>query len=309
MEYIAGRTDFKYKNCAVTLGKFDGMHLGHQQLIDLVISCKEQGMTAVMFSFQMHPGNLFSDKEFELIYTEEEKVAKLSHAGIDVLISYPFTEETRSMEPEKFISEILIGKLDAKVIVVGEDFRFGYQRKGDVAFLKKYGEIYGFKVIACEKRKWKNEVISSSSIRKAIKDGDIETANAMLGTPFMIRGEVVHGRRLGRTIGMPTVNQIPTNSKLLPPCGVYATMTLLGGRHYPGVTNIGYKPTVGEEEYIGVETYIFDLDEDLYGKMIEVELYTYLRPELKLGSLEELVTQMREDIVITKDYFKKNKIS
>lgn len=309
MDYIAGRTDFKYKNCAVTLGKFDGMHLGHQQLIDLVISYKKQGLTAVMFSFLMHPGNLFSDKEFELIYTEEEKLAKLSHTGIDVLISYPFTEETRSMEPEGFIKDILIGKLEAKVIVVGEDFRFGNQRKGDVAFLKKYEEQYGYKVIACVKKKWKNEVISSSSIRKAIKDGDMESANAMLGKPFMIRGEVVHGRRLGRTIGMPTVNQIPTNSKLLPPCGVYATMTLYGGKRYPGVTNIGYKPTVGEEEYIGVETYIFDFNEDLYGKTIEVELYYYLRPELKFGSLEELVTRMREDIIVAKKYFKENKLS
>ncbi len=306
MEYIAGRTDFEYKNCAVTLGKFDGMHLGHQQLIDLVISYKKQGLTAVMFSFLMHPGNLFSDKEFELIYTEEEKLAKLSHTGMDVLISYPFTEETRSLEPEEFIEKILVGKLDAKVIVVGEDFHFGNQKKGDVALLKKCEELYGFKVIACEKKKWKNEVISSSGIRKALKDGDMEAANAMLGRPFMIRGEVVHGRRLGRTIGMPTINQIPPNSKLLPPCGVYATMILINGRHYPGVTNIGYKPTVGEEEYIGVETYIFDFEDDLYGKMIEVEFYYYIRPELKFGSLEELVIRMREDIVVTRQYFKQH---
>jgi riboflavin kinase/FMN adenylyltransferase len=219
MEYIAGRTDFEYKNCAITLGKFDGIHLGHQQLIDMVISYKKQGLTAVMFSFLMHPGNLFSDKEFELIYTEEEKLARLSHTGLDVLISYPFTEETRSMEPEEFIREILVRKLDAKVIVVGEDFRFGNQKKGDVTFLKKCEDIYGFKVIACEKKKWKNEVISSSSIRKAIKDGDMEAANEMLGKPFMIRGEVVHGRRLGRTIGMPTVNQIPPIRSFCPPTG------------------------------------------------------------------------------------------
>lgn len=306
MEYIAGRTDFEYKNSAVTLGKFDGIHLGHQQLIDLVISYKKQGLTAVMFSFMMHPGNLFSDKEFELIYTEEEKRVKLSHIGMDVLISYPFTEETRRMEPEDFIREILVRKLDARVIVVGEDFHFGNEKKGDVALLKTFEKIYGFKVIACEKKRWKNEVISSSSIRKALKNGDMEAANAMLGKPFMIRGEVVHGRRLGRTMGMPTVNQIPSNTKLLPPCGVYATMTLINGQHYPGVTNIGYKPTVGEEEYIGVETYIFDFNDDLYGKMIEVELYYYLRPELKFGSLEELITRMREDTIIAKRYFKQN---
>jgi riboflavin kinase/FMN adenylyltransferase len=208
------------------------------------------------------------------------------------------------MDPRNFIKEILVEKLDAKVIVVGNDFRFGYQRKGDVALLKEYESIYGYKVIACDKRKWKNEIISSSAIRKALKDGNLEAVNAMLGQPYTIRGEVVHGRRLGRTIGMPTTNLIPSSVKLLPPCGVYASKTLIDGEYHMGVTNIGYKPTVGEEEYIGVETYIFDYNEDLYGKMIEVELFYYLRPEMKFGSLEELVIKMREDIIIAQNYFK-----
>jgi len=304
MEYIAGNTDFKYKNSAVTLGKFDGLHLGHQQLIDIVISYKEQGLKAVMFSFLLHPGNLFSDKEFELIYTEEEKLAKLKRCGVDALISYPFTEETRAMEPEDFIKQILVDQLDAKIIVVGDDFRFGIHRKGDVKLLQEYEKTYGYKVIACEKKKWKNEVISSSLIRKALKEGNMEAVNAMLGQPYMIRGEVVHGRRIGRTIGMPTTNLIPSTSKLLPPCGVYASKTLIGDKYFPGVTNIGYKPTVGEEEYIGVETFIFDFDDDLYGKMIEVELFYYMRPELKFGSLEELVIKMREDIIIAQKFLK-----
>ncbi|HWT76592.1 MAG TPA: bifunctional riboflavin kinase/FAD synthetase [Mobilitalea sp.] len=304
MEYIAGSTDFKFKNTAVTLGKFDGIHLGHQQLIQLAISYKEQGLKAVMFSFQLHPGNLFSDKEFELIYSEEEKLAKLNHSGIDVLISYPFTEETRSMDPEDFIKKILVDKLDTKIIIVGNDFHFGFGRRGDVAFLKEYEETYGYKVIACEKKKWKNEVISSSAIRYALKEGNLEVANAMLGQPYSIRGEVVHGRRFGRTIGMPTTNIIPPSTKLLPPCGVYATKTLIDGVYHPGVTNIGYKPTVGTDEYIGVETYIFDYDNDLYGEILEVEFYTYIRPEMKFGSIEELVTRMREDIIITRNTLK-----
>ncbi|MDF2943753.1 MAG: hypothetical protein K0S01_2611 [Herbinix sp.] len=304
MEYIAGNTNFKYNNSVVTLGKFDGLHLGHQQLIDLVISYKKQGLTAVMFSFLLHPGNLFSDKEFELIYTEEEKLAKLNRCGIDVLISYPFTAETRTMKPEDFIKEILVEKLDTKVIVVGKDFRFGFQRSGDVALLKQYEETYGYKVIDCDKRKWKNEVISSSAIRKELKEGNMEAVNAMLGQPYTIRGEVVHGRRIGRTIGMPTTNLIPPSTKLLPPCGVYASKTLIDGVYHNGVTNIGYKPTVGEEEYIGVETFIFDYDDDLYGKMIEVELFYYIRPELKFGSLEELVQKMREDIIHAQKFLK-----
>lgn len=304
MEYIAGNTHFKYENTAVTLGKFDGLHLGHQQLINLAISYKEQGLTAVMFSFLLHPGNLFSDKEFELIYTEEEKLAKLSRSGIDVLISYPFTEETRSMDPEDFIKEILVDKLDAKVIIVGNDFRFGIHRRGDVTLLKEYEAEYGYKVIACEKKRWKSDVISSSAIRAALKEGNMEAVNAMLGQPYAIRGEVVHGRRLGRTIGMPTTNLVPSSNKLLPPCGVYASKSLVDGVYHDGVTNIGYKPTVGEEEFIGVETYIFDYDNDLYGEMIEVELIYYIRPEMKFGSIEELKQRMSEDIVLAQKALK-----
>lgn len=303
MKYIAGDTSFKIKNSAVTLGKFDGLHLGHQQLINQVVSYKKQGLTAVMFTFMMHPGNLFSDREFELIYTEEEKLARLKRCGIDALVSYPFTEETRTMDPEDFIKEILVEKLDAKVIVVGDDYRFGYQRRGDVKMLKDYEETYGYKVIETERIKWKNEIISSSAIRSALKEGNMEAANTMLGHPYTIRGEVVHGRKIGRTLGMPTTNLIPPSSKLLPPFGVYASKTLIDDVYHPGVTNIGYKPTVGEEEYVGVETYIFDYDNNLYGKMIEVELFDYMRPELKFSSLEELMQKMREDIVVAKKYF------
>ncbi len=303
MEYIAGKTEFKYKNTAVTLGKFDGLHKGHQQLMDIVISYKQQGLTAVMFSFLMHPGNLFSDREFELIYTEEEKVAKLKSSGLDVLISYPFTEATREMEPEAFIREILVDKLDVKIIAVGKDFRFGRRRRGDVELLKACEDTYGYKVIDCDKLTWRNEVISSSTIRKALKEGDLETANLLLGRPYTIRGEVLHGRRLGRTIGIPTTNLLPPSSKLLPPCGVYVSRTRVNGGLYEGVTNIGYKPTVGAEENIGVETYLFDFNEDLYGRMIEVELFYHIRPELKFGTIEEMTARMKEDILLGRNYF------
>lgn len=303
MEYIAGNTNFEYKNSAVTLGKFDGLHLGHRQLIEQIISYKKSGLTAVMFSIIPQPSNMFSDKEFEQIYTEEEKCSILKHIGIDVLISYPFTEETRRMEPEDFIKVILVDKLDAKIIVIGSDYRFGNNRRGDVDLLKQYEKKYGYQVISYEKSKYNNQIISSSVIRNAIRDGKIELVNDMLGKPYSIRGEVVHGRKLGRTIGMPTTNLIPPSTKLLPPCGVYASKTLLDGIWYPGVTNIGYKPTVGGEEYIGIETYIFHIDRNLYGEIIEVELYDYVRPEMRFGSIEELVQRMGEDVKLAKKYF------
>lgn len=306
MEYIAGRTNFIYKKSAVTLGKFDGLHLGHQHLIDQVISYKKLGYTAVMFSFLYHPGNLFSDKEFELIYTEEEKQRILKQRGLDVLISYPFTQETRQMEPEDFIKEILVQRLDAKLIIVGTDFRFGKGRRGDVTLLKSLENIYGYQVIACEKKNWMEKEISSSSIRKELKEGNMEAVNAMLGEPYSIIGEVLHGRRIGRTLGIPTTNLLPPQNKLLPPCGVYASKTIIDGETYLGITNIGYKPTVGDDEKKGVETFIFNYDQELYGKEICVQFFHYQRPEVKFASLEELKDVMKSDIEQTKNYFQLN---
>jgi riboflavin kinase/FMN adenylyltransferase len=306
MKYIAGNTNFKFKNSAVTLGKFDGLHLGHQLLLDHVKSYKKQGYTTIMFSFLYHPGHLFSEKEFELIYTEEEKVTKVKKCGMDVLVSYPFTEETRSIEPEDFIRDILVGQLDAKVIVVGNDFRFGYKRRGDIKLLQKFEKIYDYRVIVCDKKEGPSGNISSSSIRNELKEGNLEAANAMLGQPYSITGEVMHGRRIGRTLGMPTTNILPPSNKLLPPCGVYVSKTLIDGISYPGVTNIGYKPTVGAEERKGVETYLFDFDQDLYGRIIEVALYTFVRPELKFNTLEELRLKMQEDIIFARNYLNNN---
>jgi riboflavin kinase/FMN adenylyltransferase len=306
MKYIAGNANFKFKNSAVTLGKFDGLHLGHQLLLDHVKSYKKLGYTTIMFSFLYHPGHLFSDKEFELIYTEEEKATKVKKYGMDVLVSYPFTEETRSIEPEDFIRDILVGQLDAKVIVVGNDFRFGYKRRGDIKLLQKFEKTYGYKVLVCDKKEGPGGNISSSSIRNELKDGNLEAANAMLGQPYSITGEVLHGRRIGRTLGMPTTNILPPSNKLLPPCGVYVSKTLIDGISYPGVTNIGYKPTVGAEERKGVETYLFDFDQDLYGRIIEVALYTFVRPELKFDTLEELRLKMQEDIIFARNYLNKD---
>lgn len=306
MEYISGSTDFKFKNTVVTLGKFDGLHLGHQVLINKALECKKNGLSTVMFTFLLHPGNLFSDKDFELIYTEEEKVALAEHMGIDVLISYPFTAETRSMEPEDFIKNILVDQLDVKVIIVGKDFRFGYKRRGDVDLLKQYATTYGYQVLDCDKMELKEEVISSSLVRKAIKQGDIAVANEMLGYPYHITTEVVHGRRFGRTIGMPTINMIPAKVKLLPPLGVYVTATIIKGIMYQSVTNIGYKPTVGADDFIGVETFIIDYSDDLYGEVLEVVFYEFLRPELKFNSVEELIDRMKEDTLAAIHFFETN---
>lgn len=303
MKYISEDTDFKLKNTAVTLGKFDGLHRGHRLLIDEVLSLKGQGYTSVMFTFLYHPYNLLSDNEIKLIFTEEEKRARLETLGMDVLISYPFTNDTKNIQPEDFIKDILVNKLDVKVIVVGNDFRFGKNRRGDVDMLKAMESVYGYKVIAFEKKRWKDTVISSSTIREELASGNMEDVNEMLGLPYYIHGKVLHGRKIGRTLGMPTTNLTPTAYKLLPPCGVYASRTIIDGISYPGMTNIGYKPTVGAEKFKGVETYIYDFDGDLYGREIDVELLTFNRPELKFDNLEELKLKMEEDLTIGRKYF------
>ncbi|HHT57065.1 bifunctional riboflavin kinase/FAD synthetase [Herbinix luporum] len=303
MKYISENIDFNIKNSAVTLGKFDGLHQGHQILIDKVLSLKEEGYTSVMFTFLYHPYNLFSDNEIKLIFTEDEKKHILSQSGLDVLISYPFSHDTKNIEPEDFIKNILVEKLDAKLIVVGNDFRFGRNRRGDINMLKAMEDIYGFKVISFEKKRWEDTIISSSVIRNELQRGHMERVNNLLGRTYFIRGKVLDGRKIGRTIGMPTTNLLPPSNKLLPPCGVYTSRTIIDGVSYPGMTNIGYKPTVGKEKEKGVETYIFDFSKDLYGKEIDIELLEYVRPEIKFDSIEELKVKMEEDLTFGRKFF------
>ncbi len=305
MKYIAGRTEFQLHNCVVTLGKFDGLHRGHQLLLNFIMEQKKVGFTAVMFSFLYHPGNLFSDKEINLIYTEEEKRYLLEQSDIDVLISYPFTEKTASMEPEIFIKEVLIEKLDAKKIVVGADFCFGHNRKGNVELLRRMSEVYGYELIVLEKLKTNGQIIGSSYIRSLIAEGNLDEANDLLGMPFTIMGEVQHGRKIGRTLGFPTTNLIPSEQKLLPPNGVYVSKTKINGIQYPGITNIGYNPTVGTTPERRVETFLFDFDSDLYGYRIEVALYTQVRKEVHFHSVKELKEQISRDIVYGREYIKK----
>lgn len=308
MEYITGKTDFQLKNSAVTLGKFDGLHLGHQLLINKILEQKSRGYQAVMFTFMLHPCNLFSDKEIELIYTEDEKKYLLEKSGLDVLVSYPFTKETASMEPDDFIKEVLINKLDAKMIVVGSDFRFGKERKGDTNLLRDRAPLYGYDLCVIDKMHSGNIEIGSSYIRNELKQGNMELVNELLGSPYSIMGPVLHGRKIGRTIGFPTINLIPSSTKSLPPDGVYASVTIINGEKYPGLTNIGLNPTVGETPEKRVETYIFDYDNDLYNAFVTVSLYAMERGEEKFNSIEELKEQMNKDIVYGREYFSNHKI-
>lgn len=300
MEYIRG-SDFELKNTSVTLGKFDGIHLGHRALIEEVK--KGTDYQSVLFTFDFHPLNLFSEKEIKLIYTNEERKNLLSDYGISYLIDFPFGRETADMEADDFIEKVLYKKLGAKRIVVGTDFRFGKERGGDIALLQKKSSVFGYELIAVDKLLTDEKEISSTLVRSYLKKGEIQKANELLGSPYHITGEIIHGRKLGHTVGMPTINQKPDTSKLLPPFGVYASVTYLEGRAYQGITNIGVKPTIGEN-FIGVETWLFEFHQDVYGKMAKVCLHDFIRPETKFSSLDELKRQVDIDVKKAKEGLK-----
>lgn len=292
MQYISGN-GFRLRDTAVTLGKFDGIHLGHQLLLRQVLGRRD--LSSLLFTFDLHPGNLFSDQEIRLISTQKEKIRFLADTGLSYLIAFPFTKETAGLDPRVFIQQILVDRLGARLVVVGEDFHFGRGRSGSVELLREMAGELGFEVVSFPKLVVDGGVVSSTRIRSCIEKGEMEAAARLLGRPFSFLGTVVHGNQLGRTVGMPTANLRPGAEKLLPPNGVYAADILVEGRKYRGITNVGFKPTVGGETAPGVETWIFDFEQDLYGQEIEVQLLGFIRPERKFGSLAAVKQQVELD--------------
>lgn len=284
---------YEEQSCAITLGKFDGLHRGHQILIDKILSYDHQEVQKTVFAFDIAPVTILSKKE---------RRHMLKQKGIDLLIECPFVPEIITMDPEDFVKDILIDKLHMVHLVVGTDFRFGYERSGNVDLLRQLGVKYGFTVDVVDKILDEEREISSTYIREMIAQGNVEKANELLGYEYFITGEIVHGRRVGRTLGVPTTNLIPPKGKLLPPNGVYTTRTTAGKQTYYGMTNIGTKPTV-DGHFVGVETYLFDCEEELYGEQEKVRLQHFLRPEVKFDNLEELKNQLKKDETAARSYF------
>ena len=249
MKIIEGTTEFQIEEqTAVSLGKFDGLHLGHQLLVERILEKKREGLKSLIFTFD------FGDRPVLLLPQEREEL--LRRRGVDYLLECPFVEEISHMEAEDFVKEILVRRLHARYLAVGTDFHFGHHRKGDYRLLKRMGAEYGFEVEVVEKACWQGEEISSSRIRRELEQGNMELVGQLLGYAYSVTGEVLHGRKIGRTLGLPTINLLPEERKLLPPNGVYATRTVIAGEIFEGITNIGYKPTVGGETRRGVETYL-----------------------------------------------------
>ena len=226
----------------------------------------------------------------------------MEHLGVDVLLECPLNSEIRHMKAESFIRQVLVGALQASYVAVGEDFRFGFERKGTPDLLVNAGARYGFKADILSKEMEGTRKISSTYIREELAKGNMEKVASLLGRDYFISGVVEHGRGMGHRDFFPTANLIPMPEKLLPPNGVYVTLSSFGQEIYPGITNVGYKPTIGET-FVGVESYLFDCEKNLYGKTCTVEFRKYLREEHKFSSFEALKKQIQEDIRKGKDYF------
>ncbi len=307
MEYIQEVEQYTgAERCVVTLGKFDGVHKGHRKLISRVKEiARDHGWKTAVFTFQVSPQVCMGARRPKMLMTNEERREILRELDVDLLFECRFTEKIRSMEPEDFVREILLDRLRISAVVMGTDFHFGKDRKGDSEVMRQLGEKYGFLVEILPKEKYRGKEISSSYIREELAQGHMEKITELLGQPYFITGEIVHGRHLGHSLGFPTINQIPDPVKMTPPWGVYYSRTLVAGRWYQGISNIGIKPTVGGTA-VGLETYLFDCTLDLYGQTARVELLSFRRPEEKFADINELKEQMDRDIQAADNYFSRD---
>lgn len=296
MEIITGTTKYPMKrDTVVAIGKFDGVHIGHQSILNYMLKYKEKDYQTVVFTFDKPPASLLGKEAQKDLSTKEEKREAFRKKGMDYVIEFPFTEETCKIEPEDFIHTILKEQLMAKAVVAGPDLRFGYKGRGNEEMLKEEGDKLGIEVAVLKKATYNGKEISSTYVRREVEDGHMDVVRELLGEPYSVYGKVVHGNHLGHKIGMPTVNIIPPFNKLLPKSGVYLSKTICCGQVYNSISNIGYKPTVSEERQIGVETYIYNFKKDIYEENVKVLLLKHMRDEKKFSGVEELKEVLDRD--------------
>lgn len=287
------------QNVVLTVGTFDGVHIGHQKIIERIQSIAQRlnGETALL-TFYPHPRKvLFEDSDLKLIHTQEEKEQRLEKVGIDHLIVHPFTRDFSRLTALQYVRDLLVQKIGVRALVVGYDHHFGRNREGSFDELREYGEVYGFEVVEIPAQDIDDVSVSSTKIRNALAEGNIAKANKFLGSPFLITGTVVVGQKLGRELGFPTANiRVEEDYKLLPANGVYAAYIYVSGIKYSGMLNIGVRPTVDGKSRT-IEANIFDFDGDVYGHRIQLELMGRIRDEMRFDDLEALKSRLNADRV------------
>lgn len=306
--YSCNSEDCIKRPTGIGLGNFDGLHIGHMAIINTLINeSKIDGLDSMLYTFMKHPENILRKKLFTpLLTTVSKKIQLLNNTSLDYLFFDEFDEEYSRIKPESFVKDILLGKLKAKLVVAGFNYRFGYNGQGDAGLLKELGKKYNFKVIIMPPIQIENMTVSSTLIRENVAKGDMEMVFKLLGRHYSITGDVRNGHKRGTKLGFPTANLHPEAYLILPRKGVYVTKTLLDGKFYEGITNVGLNPTFNENANITVETHLLDFDKDIYDENIEVFFLSKLRNEKKFKSKEELTDQVGRDIMSAREYFGAN---
>ena len=299
MQVVTNLDSFtKPKNAIVTQGTFDGVHVGHKQILGNIVQlAKEQNGQSIIVTFHPHPRQvLFKDENnIKLLTTLEEKIDLFTEIGLDYLIILPFDEILSKMSAANFVRDILVEKIGVKTMVVGHDHRFGKNREGSFDDLKEYAEIYSFEIIEIAAHDINQAVVSSTKIRTSLVNGDIATATSFLNRYYSITGKVVDGKKLGKTIGYPTANiEVVNNDKLIPANGIYAVKIKHFDINYDGMLSIGNNPTIENAKW-SIEVNIFDFDKTIYGDELTIYFIARMRDEFKFGDLNDLKMQLKAD--------------
>jgi len=283
----------------LTVGTFDGIHFGHQKLIEhLNDSAKSKNGESVILTFSPHPRTVLfpENNSLKLINTLDEKIERLNHCGIDHLIIYPFTKEFSRISALEYVRDFLVKELKISTLIIGYDHQFGRNREGNFEYLKELSELYNFEVVEISAQDINEINVSSTKIRNAIESGEIHLANQYLGYSFSITGKVIEGKRIGNTIGYPTANiSVEDSLKIIPSNGAYSVRVSINNNWFNGMLNIGINPTVNSENQKSIEVNIFDFDHSIYGQEITIQFVKRLRGEVKFESLDQLKEQLRLD--------------
>ncbi len=305
MQIFEGLSKLNYdKNTVITLGSFDGIHLGHKKIINKLLECSENSdCRNILVTFEPHPRLVLStDFKLQLLTTMEEKMFLLDKLGVQNLLIIPFTKEFSNLSSEEFVKNYFVDKIGLTELVIGYDHHFGKNRDGDKNTLVNLGKKYNFRVSSVDAVKINDQAVSSTRIRKSLLNGDIKTATDQLGRYYSFGGVVVQGDKRGRQLGYPTANIKPDNKfKLLPAIGIYAVRILVHGNWFKGVMSIGKRPTFYTDGDLITEVFIFDFDQEIYNQTVSVEIVQRIRGEEKFSNINDLVNQIKKDVEDSKE--------
>lgn len=300
-------SDTSFNSPILTLGTYDGVHLGHQEIIrSLVQRAKNENKESVLFTFEPHPRKVLYPENYsvKLIDTVDEKLKKLEKLGLDTVILFPFTKEFSRLSAMEFVRDVLVGQIGVSEMHIGHDHHFGKNREGSFPELQELGKLYDFEVFQLPAIAVGETTISSTKIRNAILEGNVSYAAELMGSPFVLQGTIVKGQQIGRTIGYPTANiDLENDEKICPKNGVYAAKAYVGDRTVFGVMNIGTRPTVANNGRVTIEIHLFDFQEEIYDRHLKVEVMQHIRDEKRFESIEDLKHQIQADEITARTYF------